>query len=397
MSASEPLNYPVPRSSVVEPPQEYARARAERPVCPINLATGFSALLVTRYDDVKAVLSDPRFSRDALFEPGAPRSQVAEPDQNSIISIDPPRHTRLRNLINREFSPRRVAAMRPQIQSYVDALLTDMARKTPPVDLNEHLGRPLALQVICDLLGVPYADHPLFGSWCDHFVSYAKYPIADVVAANTQMRGYLAKLIDGKRTEPGQDLLSALVHARDADGALTEGELVSLGVILLLAGHDTTVTAIGGGVVTLLRHPDQLAALRREPDLIAAAVEELIRMNEPGDGSFLRIATQDVRLGDVTVPAGTGVIASISTADRDPAVFADPDRLDIRRQHNPHLAFGHGPHFCVGSALARAEVQIAISGLLARFPDLRLAVPMDELRWRHHAHLGGIEAVPVAW
>lgn len=390
------LQYPVPRVTVTDPPAEYAAAQQSSPVCPIKLATGFPALLVTGHDDVKTVLSDPRFSRDALFEPGAPRSQLTEPDSDSIISMDPPRHTRLRSLINREFSPRRTALMRPAIQKYVDELLDDMERKSPPLDLNEHLGRPLALQVICGLLGVPYADHPRFGSWADHFMSYAKYSVDEVIQANTEMRDYLGGLIEAKRATPGDDLLSALVRTPEG-AALTQNELVSLGVILLLAGHDTTVTAIGGGVVTLLRNPGQLAELRRDPSLIPQAVEELLRLNEPGDGSFLRIATSDVDLDGGTIPAGSAVIASISTANRDPSVFDQPHRLDIHRNASPHIAFGHGTHFCVGSSLARAEMQIALAGLLERFPDLELAVPFESLRWRSYAHLGGIEEVPVRW
>lgn len=382
---------------MTDPPEEYLRLQQSRPVCPITLATGFDALLVTGYEDVRTILSDPRFSRDALFEPGAPRSQLAEPDQDSIISIDPPRHTRLRRLINQEFSPRRVERMRPRIEAHVAELLDVMERKAPPVDLNEYLGRPLALQVICELLGVPYEDHLRFGRWCDHFMAYAKYPLAEVGRADTEMREYLAGLIRAKRAEPGEDLLSALVHARDADGALTESELLSLGVILLLAGHDTTVTSLGGGIVTLLRHPETLAELRRDPALIPRAVEELVRLNEPGDGSFLRIATADVELNGGRIAAGTAVIASISTANRDPAVFDDPGRLDIHRTRNPHLAFGHGPHFCVGSALARVELATALKGIVERFPNLRLAVPFEDLEWRSYAHLGGIEEVPVGW
>ncbi len=366
-------------------------------MCPITLATGFPALFVTAYDDVKTVLSDPRFSRDALFEPGAPRAQLAEPDQDSIISIDPPRHSRLRGLINREFGRRRVEGMRPEIERHVAELLDEMETKGPPGDLNELLGRPLALRVICNLLGVPYADHGKFGRWCDHFMSYAKYPLAEVGRANNEMRAYLSALIEAKRQDPGDDLLSALVHARDSKGALTENELVSLGVILLLAGHDTTVTTLGGGVVTLLRNPETLAQLRADPALVPRAVEELLRMNEPGDGSFLRIATDDVELGGGKVPAGSAVVASISTANRDPSVFAEPHRLDIHRENNPHLAFGFGTHFCVGSSLARVELVAALGELLRRLPGLRLAVPFEDLRWRSYAHLGGIEELPVTW
>ncbi|MEU6274019.1 cytochrome P450 [Streptomyces populi] len=398
MSAQPPhLTYPVQRTTVTDPPEEYTRLQKEAPVCPITLATGFPALFVTAYDDVKTVLSDPRFSRDALFEPGAPRAQLAEPDQDSIISIDPPRHSRLRGLINREFGRRRVEGMRPEIERHVSELLDEMETKGPPGDLNDMLGRPLALRVICNLLGVPYSDHMKFGRWCDHFMSYAKYPLAEVGRANSEMRAYLAGLIETKRRTPGEDLLSALVQARDSEGALTENELVSLGVILLLAGHDTTVTALGGGVITLLRNPEALTELRSDPALIPRAIDEILRLNEPGDGSFLRIATEDVELRGGRVAAGSAVVASISTADRDPSVFPDPERFDIHRESNPHIAFGFGTHFCVGSSLARVELESALGALLPRFPDLRLAVPFEDLRWRSYAHLGGIEELPVRW
>jgi len=228
-------------------------------------------------------------------------------------------------------------------------------------------------------------------------MSYAKYPLAEVGRANSEMRTYLADLIETKRQTPGEDLLSALVQARDSEGALTENELVSLGVILLLAGHDTTVTALGGGVITLLRNPEALAELRSDPALVPRAIDEILRLNEPGDGSFLRIATEDVELRGGRVAAGSAVVASISTADRDPSVFPDPERFDIHRESNPHIAFGFGTHFCVGSSLARVELESALGALLPRFPDLGLAVPFEDLRWRSYAHLGGIEELPVRW
>ncbi|HEX6471607.1 MAG TPA: cytochrome P450 [Streptosporangiaceae bacterium] len=388
--------HPLPRSVPTEPPAEFARLRDERPVCPIRLPTGPTAWLVTRYEDTKTVLSDPRFSRAALFRPGAPRAQVVEPDPDSILSMDPPRHTRIRKLANHVFTPRRVERLRPRIAALAEEILTAMAGRTPPVDLNEHFSRPLALRVICELLGVPFEDHGKFGSWCDHFVSLTKYTREEMIKANGDMRDYFVQLIDAKRRDPGPDLLSALVPRLD-EGSITQSELVSLGALLLLAGHDTTVTVLGGATLALLRHRDQLELLLRNPELFPAAVEELIRMNEPGDGSFLRIALADVRLGDTVVPAGDAVIASISSADRDAAVFKDPDRLDVLREDNPHLGFGHGPHFCLGAGLARAELEIGLRTLFTRLPGLRPAIEPHELRWKHYAHLGGWEELPVTW
>jgi nocardicin N-oxygenase len=321
---------------------------------------------------------------------------VVEPDPDSILSMDPPRHTRIRKLANTVFTPRRVERLRPRIETLADDILTVMTVLTPPVDLTEHFSRPLALRVICELLGVPFEDHGKFGSWCDHFVSLTKYSREEMIRANEDMRGYFVRLIDAKRRVPGPDLLSALVPRLD-DGSVTQSELVSLGALLLLAGHDTTVTVLGGAVVSLLRNPDQLDLLRDKPELFPAAVEELIRMNEPGDGSFLRIALADMRLGDTVIPAGDAVIASISSADRDGSAFKDPDRLDIRREDNPHIGFGHGPHFCLGAGLARAELEIGLRTLIERLPTLRLAIEPDELRWKHYAHLGGFEELPVTW
>lgn len=394
--------YPIPRSMPTDPPEEYAQLRAEKPVCPITLATGDPAMIVTRYSDIKTVLSDTRFSRSALFVPGAPRAQLAEPDQDSLISMDPPRHTKLRNMINRAFGPRRVALMRPRMQALTDELLDDMIKNDQrPLDLNEHLILPLALRVICDLIGVPFEDRSLFPKWTDHFMSLNKYPVQAVIQANTEMRTYLSNLIDSKREAPGDDLLSELVQQGAEKGEdqyeLTQNELVSLAVILLLAGHDTTVTSFGGSVVTLLKHPEQLRELSENPDLWPQAIEELVRLNTPGDGSFIRITLEDVELSDTVIPKGTAVLAPISAADRDPEVFAEPDAFDIKRDHNPHIGFGYGTHFCVGSALARAELHIALSSLFSRIPTLQLAIEPSQLQWRQFAALGGYDAIPVTW
>lgn len=389
--------YPIPRSVPTDPPAEYGTLRAARPVCPIKLATGDSAIIVTRYEDIKTVLSDTRFSREALFRPGMARAQIIEPDPDSLLSMDPPRHTRIRALANKEFSRRRVEQMRPQIKLLVDELLDQMATMTPPVDLNACFSRPLALRIICDLLGVPVEDSDKFGFWCEHFMSLTKFTAEQMTRANTDMRAYFVELIASKRANPGSDLLSALVDAHDDEGKITESELVSLAVLLLLAGHDTTVTVMGGIVATLLRNPEQLELLRSDLGQLPAAMEELIRLNTPGDGSFIRIATTDVTLSDVLIPAGSAVIAPISAGDRDGSVFAEPDTCELFREDNPHIGFGYGTHFCIGSILARAELEIGLGGLISRFPGLRLAVRLEELQWKQFAALGGWESFPVTW
>ncbi|GGO90708.1 cytochrome P450 [Wenjunlia tyrosinilytica] len=395
--AAPQFSYPIPRTSPNEPPCEYAKLRAEQPVCPISLPTGHPAWLITRYEDVKTVLSDHRFSREALFRDGAPRAQLIEPDSNSVISMDPPRHTVIRNLVNREFTPRRAENLRPKIQEVVDTLLDDMARRSAPVDLNATLARPMALQIICELLGIPIEDQHKFGSWCDHFMSLTKYTAQEIIRSNTEMRDYFDRLIVAKRAEPGEDLLSKLVQAMDEEEKITKEELISTGVMLLLAGHDTTVTVTGGGAVMLMTHPDQLALVREDPALLNPAIEEIIRLVTPGDGTFIRITLEDVELGGTVVPSGSAVIAPISSANRDASVFRDPDTMDILRDDNKHIGFAYGTHFCVGSALARAELQIGLRTLFERFPGLHLTVPPQELRWRMTAALGGYEEIPVAW
>ncbi|KRV46517.1 hypothetical protein AQ490_11535 [Wenjunlia vitaminophila] len=389
--------YPIPRTSPHEPPCEYAKLRTEQPVCPIALPTGHPAWLITRYEDVKTVLSDHRFSREALFREGAPRAQLVEPDSNSVISMDPPRHTTIRNLINRTFTPRRSEKLRPTINRVVTDLLDAMEVAPKPVDLNAALARPMALRIICELLGIPIEDHPKFGSWCDHFMSLTKYTAEEIIRSNQEMRAYFGRLIDIKREEPGEDLLTQLVQAMDEEEKITREELISTGVMLLIAGHDTTVTVTGGGAIMLMTHPDQMALIKEDPTRLNPAIEEIIRMVTPGDGTFIRITLEDVELSGTTIPAGSAVIAPISSANRDAEVFQDPDTMDILREDNKHIGFAHGTHFCVGSALARAELQIGLGMLFERFPGLRLAVPAEELRWRSTAALGGYEEIPVTW
>jgi nocardicin N-oxygenase len=391
------FTYPTKRTDPLVPPDVYARALREEPVCPITLATGDPAWFVARHEDVRTALSDRRFSREALFRPGAARAQVVEPDPNSMLTMDPPRHTRLRRLANRAFTPQRVDRLRPYIETAAAELLDAMEAGPPQADLAEVYARPLALRVICRTLGVPFEDYDRFGAWSDRFMSLTKYPPEEINQANEDMRAYFGRLIGMRREEPGDDLISALVRIHDEEGEPTEKEIVGLGALLLLAGHDTTVTVLCGGTATLLGNPDQLALLRENPDLYPDAVEEVVRLNGPGGGTSIRITTSDVKLGGTVIPEGSAVLASVGTASRDPEVYPEPDRCIIQRENRTQVAFGQGPHFCIGAGLARAELAIGLRALLERFPRLRLAVPPERLRWKDFAALGGWEELPVAW
>ncbi|MEU7476331.1 cytochrome P450 [Lentzea sp. NPDC042327] len=391
--------YPLLRTSPVDPPEEYAQLRREQPVCPVSLATGDPGWIVTRHDDARVVLNDRRFSREAVFLPGVPKAQHVLPDPNSMLSMDPPRHTRLRKLANPTLTAAKIDAMRPHLQKVTDELLDGLAAQPQPADLLEHLARPLALRMICSILGVPFADHHLFGGWTDRFMSLTKYPGEEIAKANADMRAYFAKLIEDKRAEPGDDMISSLVAKHDSEGdeTITETEIVSLGVLLLLAGHDTTVTVLGSSVVTLVRNPDQLAMLLEDPSLYPAAVNEMVRLNGLGGGTSIRVTVDDVELSGVKIPSGSAVIASVASGCRDESVIENPDTCDITRAETTQLGFGFGPHFCIGANLAKAELEIALRGLFDRFPGLRVAVPLEELRWKDYAALGGWEELPVAW
>ncbi|MFB7908749.1 cytochrome P450 [Kitasatospora sp. NPDC056076] len=398
MSEERPtIAYPVVRTDPARPPEEYARLRREQPVCPITLATGDPAYLVTRYEDVRTVLSDRRFSRALMLEPDAPRFQAAAPSPDVILNMDPPRHTRVRKFAAQAFTTRRVDELRPRMETVIGEVLDEMAAGPRPADLNEAFGRPVPLRIVCEMLGVPLADQDRFVGWTERMMSLRDFPAAEVRQAYLDMRAYFSDLVDHKRADPGDDLLSALTTFSDAEGPLTQAELVGLGTALLVAGHDTSVTVFASAVLTLLRHPEQLAELRKDRSLWPAAVEELLRLDNPGGVISPRRAGTDIALGDVVIPAGAAVMQHIGSACRDETVFRDPERFDIHRTESTQLFFGHGPHFCIGAPLARAEMEIGLRMLFERFPDLELAVDLQALKWRDFAALGGYTEFPVTW
>jgi nocardicin N-oxygenase len=345
------------------------------------------------------VLGDPRFSRAATVRPGAPRLTAVPFEQNGLFTMDPPEHTRLRALAAAAFTPRRVRDLTPRIAEITGELLDTLAKGPGPADLANTFAVELPTAVICELLGVPFEDRDRFRVWSDAILSLTSFTPEQMAGHRAALAGYLAALIRAKREKPGDDLLSALVRARDEHGALSEQELVLLAATLLVAGHETTVGLIGTAVFTLLRAPGGLAALPTDPAGLDAAVEELLRVNPIGDGGPLRVTLEEVELAGTVIPANSAVIAAICSASRDETAYRgpDPDAYVPGRPGPAHLAFGHGPHYCLGAPLARAELRVALSELARRFPGMRLAVEPGEVRMRTGLIVNRLEELPVTW
>ncbi|GII20419.1 cytochrome P450 [Planosporangium mesophilum] len=395
----EPIAFPFPPpSSLYEPSPEYAELRDRRPVTQVTLPDGKTAWLVTGHAEARQVMIDPRFSRKAASGPDTPKLGLAAAD-DSILGMDPPEHTRLRRLVASAFTARRVEELRPRVAKLVDELLDRVETLPRPVDLVENFSLPLPVQVICELLGVPATDRHVFHAWSDAVMNDWRADPAKSKEAIEELSRYFARLIAAKRAEPADDLMTALIAARDRDDKLSEHELVQLGLGLLIAGHETTANQINMFLLTLLRYPDELARLRTTPDDIPRAVEELMRFVQlgQGGGGLLRVTLEEVELGGVRLPAGAAVLPALLAANRDPRAFDQPDRLDLSRADNPHLGFGAGVHHCLGAQLARMELQEALRGLLRRLPGVRVTVPDSELRFKSGMTLRSLEALPVTW
>ncbi len=388
-----------------DPYSVHARLRAERPTAAVIMPGGMPAWLVTDYADARAALADPRLRKNPPGWRPAPDSMFAALELHMLDS-DPPDHERLRRLVNKAFTMRHVELLRPRIAAITAGLLDDMSTQRE-VDLLASFAFPLPVTVICELLGVPVADRDDFRAWSATIVSNTATPAA-YQADGTAMIRYFTALLAAKRHEPADDLLSALITARDEGDRLSENELVSMAFLLLVAGHETTVNLIGNGMLALLLNPGQLARLRDDPSLLSRAVEELLRYVNPVSNATLRFACEPVEIGGARIGRGEVVLISLSGANRDPSRYAAPDRLDFGRDTPGHLAFGHGIHYCLGAPLARLEAGIAFGGLLARleagiafggllarFGAMRLAVPAESLRWRPSTLIRGLEALPV--
>ncbi len=392
-----------------DPYRAYARARQLGPVCPWALRGGHRAWVVTSYAEARSALGDPRLSTDGRrffasrrrgdrSRAGAFTSTPPEGSELSLfehmLTTDPPDHTRLRRLVSQAFTLRRVNALRPRITGIASQLLDNLGGEGV-TDLVSTFAFPLPIRVISELLGVPLADQDRFRSWFTAMLTVGsdEHRRQDARAAAGEVATYIAHLIAAKRARPADDMISALVAARDGDQVLSETELISMVFLLLLAGHETTVNLIANGVVALLSNPAQLGLVVADPGLMPATVEELLRHDGPVHHTTLRYTTEPLTLGGVDIPAGEVVLVVLASANRDPARFPDPGRLDIGRPPGPHLAFGHGPHHCLGAPLARLETQVALTLLLRRFPSLALAGP---LQWREGIFLRGLHSLPVA-
>ena len=383
----------------------FARVRADGPVHEVTLPDGQRAWLVVRHPEARAALNDPRLSKDmhaalardgAVVAEGLPGPAFAR----HMLSVDPPDHTRLRGLAAAAFSRSRITALRPRVQAIVDALLDELhSRGDTVVDLVAGFAFPLPFTVISELLGIPEPDRAALGAWFTTLLApaAAPEPPPSAVAASANIVDYLTELLDRKRVEPGQDLVTDLVRAADERDALNQQEILSTIFQLTVAGHDTTTSLIGNGTVALLRHPDQRAALAADPGLLPRAIEEMLRWDAPVPHSTFRYTTQDIPLGDVVIPAYAQVIISLAAANRDENRYQDAESFDITRSDSSHLAFGHGIHHCLGARLARLEGLIAFTTLLSRFPAMRLAVPPSSLRWNHGDGLvlRGLTELPV--
>ncbi|MEU8724590.1 cytochrome P450 family protein [Streptomyces antimycoticus] len=400
-----------------DPYPAYAWLREHAPVHRTTLPSGVDAWLVTRYADARKALADPRLSKNpqrhsaaahAKGKVGIPGEQRADL-MTHLLNIDPPDHTRLRRLVSKAFTPRRVAAFTPRVQTLTDQLI-DTFEERGEADLIHEFAFPLPIYAICDLLGVPREDQDDFRDWAGAMIRHGGGPRGGVARAVKRIRAYLGELIHRKRLElgerreeeDGEDLISGLIRASDHGEHLTENEAAAMAFILLFAGFETTVNLIGNGVYALLRHPEQRTVMRRaledgDERLLAAGVEELLRYDGPVEIATWRFAIEPLTLAGQRIAEGEPVLVVLAAADRDPERFAKPDVLDLTRRDNQHLGYGHGIHYCLGAPLARLEAQTAIATLLRRLPGLRLAADPEDLRWRGGLIMRGLRTLPVTW
>lgn len=348
--------------------------------------------LVTRMEDVRAMLTDPRFSRAATIGVDVGRTQPYVMREETIVGMDAPQHTRVRRAASAGLTARRVEALRPRAQEIVDGLLDAL---DDPAELVEGLCLPLPITVICELLGVPYEDRVQFRGWADTFMTSSGFSVEEVMAAHANLHEYLAGMLAARRENPTDDLLGALVGLREQD-ALNDDELLGMALALLVGGFETTASQLAKFVLCLLVHRDQWDRVVADPSLVPNAVEELLRFVPLAGGtSIAYVAAEDVELGGVTIKAGDGVMASGAAANRDPDVFARPTDLDVGRADVQHMGFGHGAHYCLGANLARMELQVAIGTLARRFPAMRLAVEPQDVPWKGSSAVWGLVSLPV--
>ncbi|MFJ3217511.1 cytochrome P450 [Kitasatospora sp. NPDC086801] len=397
--ASDAPEFPVtrPDSRPFDPDETYARLRAHAPVSPVRCPAGMDAWLVSRYEDIRSVLADPRLSsRGAGSMHMLPSYDRRDPPPGSMIQLDGEAHARLRRLLIGEFTVRRMEALRPSVQRIADRHIDAMLAGSS-ADLVRDFALPIPSLVTCELLGVPYDDHEAFQRDSEVLIGF-EADEATRDAATRRLEGYLGELIARRLAEPQDDLLSRLIVRGEAtDRPPTVPELATLGVLLLVAGHESTANMIALSTLVLMADRERTAALRAAPDTIGTAVEELLRYLSVIQFGLLRYATEDVTVGGTAVAAGSWLVAAIPSGNRDEDVFPAPDTVDLGRRDRAHLAFGFGPHQCIGQQLARIELQVALATLLRRMPGLRLAEPLTQSAFKHNDIVFGLRSMPVVW
>lgn len=402
-AASPVPGYPMPRDAgcPFHPPATVRKLTAEEPISKVRIWDGNMPWFITRHADQRALLTDPRISIDET-RPGFPhmtrgRAEVAKVTPKLITNTDAPEHTRLRRMVNGPFTVKRIEALRPAIQKITDDLIDAMLAGPKPADLVTALGLPVPTLVISELLGVPYADHEFFHHNSTVALSHDS-SAEQAMRAGAALSEYLDGLIGKKLADPADDMLSELA-ARIKAGEMTRAEAATMGVAVLIAGHETSASMIPLGTLVLLQNPDQLALLRDtdDPKVVAAAVEELLRYLTIVHTGVRRIAAEDIEIGGQTIRAGDGIIFDLSAANWDAGMFPEPDRVDLGRAARQHQAFGYGPHQCLGQNLARVELQVVYSTLYRRIPTLRLAVPMDEIQFAFEGIAYSLRSLPVTW
>lgn len=389
------VTLPVPRTCPFAPPPEYQQLREQSPVARLAMASGRQAWVLTRHEDIRAVLSDPRFSSDRTHQSfPAPRrgQELASGFKFSLISMDPPEHGPARRGVAGEFTARRMQALAPRVQQIVDQHLDAMLAGPRPADLVQALSLPVPSLVICELLGVPYADHEFFQTRSTVLLR-GSGPVSERIQAGLDLLTYLDELVTQREQDPTDDLIGRQLRG----GTIEHGELVSLALLLLIAGHETTANMISLSALALIEDPAARQAIRDDPARTPGAVEELLRYFTITDLTLFRVATADIEVGGQLIRAGEPVIALVLAGNHDPAAFENPGQLDIGRDARPHLAFGFGPHQCLGQNLARMELQVVLDTLLRRVPGLKLAAPVEDLQFKDDAFVYGAYELPVTW